>query len=316
MDAFAIARLVIGAAFLGVGAASDLRARRVRDPLWVSLGTVGLVLLAVEIGLSYWWVNDWLYLIAAALLFYMVFYGEPLLDEDGVHFRPVRLFFVGCAAAAFIAAVFLPNPAAFWLLPAGAVVLPDVGLAAVPVMILVYQGLYQVGLLRGGADTKALIALTLLAPLYPDVAPFPLLQPPPAVTTAMEAFFPFSLVVLVDAAILVLVVPLAYLAVNVARREFEWPVGLIGTKVPIDAVPPHAWVMERVGPKGERYAVLFPSRKADESELIAKLRAVGATRVWVERKIPFILLLFVGYLLAFIVGNVILGFLVAVLPRP
>ncbi len=316
MDAFAIARLVIGAAFLGVGAASDLRSRRVRDPLWVALGSIGLVLLAVEIGLSYWWVNDWLYLITAAILFYLVFYGEPLFDEDGFHVRPTRLFLLGSAAATFVAAVLLPNPYAFEFLPAFAVVIPDLALAAVPVMILVYQAFYQAGLLRGGADTKALIALTLLVPLYPDVSPFPLVQAPPAVTDAMRAFFPFSLVVLVDAAVLVLVVPLAYLVVNVARREFEWPVGLLGTRVPIDAIPPHAWVMERVGPKGERYAVLFPSRKADESQIVAKLRAVGATKVWVERKIPFIVLLFVGYVLAFFVGNLILGFLVAVLPGP
>ena len=316
MDAFAIARLVIGAGFLAVAALSDVRTRRVRDPIWVALGTVGLLLLAVEIGTSYWFWNEWLLLASAAILFYAVFYGRPILDEGGIRLRPMRVLCLGLATAAFVAALLLPNPYATEYLPAGAVVLPDAELASEPVMVLIYQAFYQVGLLRGGADTKGLIALTLLVPFHPETSPLPLLQPPAAVLSAMRVVFPFSLVVLVDAAVLMLAVPLAYLILNLARGEFEWPVGFLGTKVPIDAVPRHAWVMERVDARGERYAVLFPSRKADESEEIAKLRAVGSTRIWVEPKIPFVLLLFLGFLVAVLVGNLLVGLLTAVLPPP
>ena len=316
MDAYAVARLAVGAGFLALGAASDVRTRRVRDPVWIALGTVGLVVLAAQIATSFWYWNDWLLFLSAAILFYAVFYGKPILDADGLHLRPVRVLVLGAAAAAFVAALLLPNPYARSILPAGAVVLPDWELATMPVMVVVFQGFYQVGLLRGGADAKALIALTLLVPLYPDGAPLPLIQATPAVADAMRVVFPFSLVVLVDAAVLMLVVPLAYFAVNAARREFEWPVGFLGTKVPIDAVPRHAWVMERIDDRGERYAVLFPSRDKDESAEIAKLRAAGEKRVWVETKIPFVLLLFLGFLLAFAVGNLVLGFLTAILPPP
>lgn len=314
MDAFAAVRLVAGAAFLAVAAASDVRTRRVRDPLWIAMGTSGLLLLAAEIALSYWYWNDWLYLLSAALLFTAVFYGKPILDEDGVRLRPLRVLWLAVAALAFVAALLLPNPWASAYLPAGAVVLPDVALATVPVMLLAYQGFYQLGVLRGGADAKALLAVTLLVPLYPDASPFPLLVASPAVTGAMHVVFPFSLVVLADAAVLMLVVPLSYLAVNLARREFEWPVGFLGTKVPIDAIPEHAWVMERIDDHGERYAVLVPSRDKDETAVIEKLRAAGATRIWVEAKIPFLLLLFLGFLVAFVVGNLILGALTALLP--
>lgn len=316
MDAFAIARLVVGSAVLAVAAASDVRTRRVRDPVWVGLGTLGLLLLAAEIALSYGWWNDWLFLVSAAILFYAVFYGHPILEEDGLHLRPVRLLVLSAAAAAFVAALLLPNPMAAWYLPAGAVVLPDVQMATIPVMLIVYQGLYQVGLLRGGADAKALMALTLLVPLYPDASPFPLLRAAPAVEDAMRVLFPFSLVVLVDAALFMLAVPLAYLVVNLTRREFEWPVGFLGTKVPIDALPAHAWVMERVDEHGERYAVLVPSREADERAEVEKLRAAGATRIWVETKIPFVVLLVLGFFAAFFLGNLILGALSAVLPAP
>lgn len=314
MDAFAAVRLVAAAAFLAVGAASDVRTRRVRDPLWIAMGTAGLLLLGAEIVLSYWYWDDWLLLVSAALLFYAVFYGKPILDEAGVRARPFRLLWLGAAALAFVLALLLPNPYVTASLPLGAVVLPDAELAAVPVLLVVYQAFYQIGILRGGADAKCLLALTLLVPLYPDAAPFPLVGASPAVTNAMHVVFPFSLVVLANAAVLMLAVPLTYFIVNVARREFEWPVGFLGTKVPIDAIPRHAWVMERIDDHGEPYAVLFPSRDTDETEAIAKLRAAGRTRVWVEAKIPFVLLLFLGFLVAFFVGNLILGALTAVLP--
>ena len=308
MDAFAAARLAVGAGFLAYAAASDVRTRRVHDPVWIALGTIGLVLLLVQVGIDGGGAGLYAVVGPTAILFYAIFYGAPILDEDGVHLRPARLGLFALAALLVLAS-------AWWAFgPGNGDTTAYLRLLTMPAMVLVYQGFYQVGLLRGGADAKALIALTLLVPLYPDLSPLPLIQASPAVAGAMQVVFPFSLVVLVDAAVLMLVVPLAYLVVNVARWEFEWPVGFLGTKVPIDALPRHAWLMERIDAHGERYAVLFPSRDKDESGEIAKLRAAGATRVWVETKIPFVLLLFLGFLLAFGVGNLVLGFLTAVLP--
>lgn len=309
MDAFAAVRLVVGGGFLAAAAVADVRTRRVRDPLWVALGTIGLALILTELANTGAGVELYALVAATAILFYTLFYGRPTLDEDGVHLRAGRL-------GLFAVAALLVILSAWWVVGQGGDTTRYTRLLTMPAMVLVYQGFYQVGLLRGGADTKGLIALTLLVPLYPDVSPLPLVQPSPAVTGAMQAFFPFSLIVLVNAAVLMLVVPLAYLLLNLARRDFEWPVGFLGTRVPIDAIPRHAWVMERVGPHGERYAVLFPSRDRDDSEVIARLRAAGAARVWVETKIPFVLLLFLGYLIAFTVGNLLLGFLTAVLPAP
>ncbi len=316
MDAFAAARLVLGVGFLAAAATADVRTRRVRDPLWVALGTTGLVLLAVDIATSTWnyW-NDWLFLGSAAILFFAVFYGRPLLEEDGIYLRPLRLLVLAAAAAAWFAGLLLPTPV--YLTQLGMVYryVDNIQLAAVPVLILVYQGFYQLGFLRGGADAKAMMALTLLVPYYPDAAPFPILTLPAAVATTMKDLFPFSLTVLVNAAILFLAVPLAYLVVNVARGEFEWPQGLFGTKAPLDRLPPHVWLMERVGRDGERVAVLFPSRTKDDSEEVAKLRAAGADRVWVQPKVPFLVPLLIGYLLAFFAGNLMLAFLTAVLPH-
>lgn len=308
MDAFAAARLVVGAGFLAVAAVSDLRTRRVRDELWVAMGTIGLVLLAIDIVNSYWWVNDWFYFGSAAILFYSVFYGQPLFEEDGFHLRPVRILVLGAAAALFVAGLLLPNPNAYIFLPAFAVLIPDLALAAVPALIVVYEVFYQIGFLHGGADTKALIALTLVFPLALDTSPFPLLTTPIA--------FPFSFIALINAAIVFLVIPVAYLVMNAVRGDLAFPMALFGTRADLDRLPQHAWLMEKVDKRGEAVVVLFPRRGGDRAPEVEKLRAVGRTRVWVTHQVPFMVPLLAGTLLAFFVGNLLMAFLVAVLPRP
>ncbi len=314
MDAFAVARLVAGAGFLAVAATLDVRTRRVRDALWIGMGTVGLAILAIELTWTSAVVNSWLLLGSATVLFYAVFYGKPILDEDQIRLRPLRVLIFAAAAAGFLAALLLPTLVSTAGGSGG--LAPSTRLVSMPIMVLVYQGFYQLGLLRGGADAKAMIALTLLVPQYPDATPFPILGLQPNILQAMEAVFPFSLVALVNAAVLFLAVPIAYLVVNASRGDLEFPQALFGTKAPINALPVHAWLMERVDRDGERVAVLFPSRGKDESEEVRKLEAAGATRVWVQPKVPFLVPLFLGFLLAFFAGNLMLGFLTALLPRP
>ncbi len=316
MDPFAAVRLVIGAAFLTVAAFLDLQDRRVPDPVWIALGSVAFVVLAVDVATSYYGWNQWLLIGSAAIFFYAVFYGKPILDEDGAHARPFRLLVLAAAAVAWFAGVFLPNPVDRMYLPFGARVIPVAGLATVSVMVLLYQLFYQLGLLRGGADAKAMMALTLLVPLYPEASPFPLIVLPGSLQSAMQVLFPFSLTVLVDAAILFLAVPLVYLLVNAWRREVELPQAFFGTKADLDHLPRHVWLMERVDRDGERIAVLFPSRLMDQDEEVTKLKAAGADRVWIQPKLPFMVPLLAGFLLAFLVGNLMLGFLTAVLPHP
>ena len=154
MDAFAVARLVLGAGFLAVAAFLDVRTRRVRDLLWIAFGTVGLLVLALDIATSFYAANHWLLLGSAAILFYAVFYGKPILDEDGVHLKPARLLVLVAPAAAWFGGVLLPNPVDTMMLPAFARVVPIPELASVSVLILIYQLFYQTGLLRGGADAK------------------------------------------------------------------------------------------------------------------------------------------------------------------
>ncbi len=301
MDAFAATRFAVGAGCLVVAATSDLRTRRVRDPLWIGLGTFGLVLLGAQlVGARSPW-TAWSLVGSAAILFYAVFLGKPLFDDTGFHPRPVRILLFLAAAALFFA------PLGTGLSGAGGPPLAE--LASMPLMLVVYQLFYRVRLLHGGADTKGLIALTLLIPSYPEATPFPVLTADPRVESIVRVAFPFSFVVWVDAAIVSLAVPIGLVLYNAVRRDRAFPQAFLGYRAPLDQLPRHAWLMERITDGGEHVLVLFPKRGADPAAQVARLRARGIKRAWVTPQIPFMVPLFVGFVLAFVTGNLLVGIL-------
>lgn len=300
VDAFAATRLAIGAGFLIFAAASDVRTLKVRDPVWIALGSIGLAILAVQLASEQAALDGFALLGSSAILFYTIFFGKPLLDEEGFRARPLRILLFLVAAALFL------FPAASRAdtgesLPPGIL-----ELYAAPAMVVLYQALYRTPLLHGGADVKGLIALTLLVPTYPDLDPFPILQQDPRIESVLRIFFPFSLIVWVNAALLALALPVFLLVRNAIKGDLAFPQGLLGYRVPIDAVPPRMWLMERVNQRGEHVLVLFPRRGGNRAQDLARLREVGSSHVWVTPKIPLVSLLPLGFVLSALVGNVLL----------
>src|SRR5438309_2486813 len=92
MDGFAVTRLVIGAGFLLAAAVADVRTRRVPDPLWIGLGSIGLVVLAVGLSQDQIEPDAWAVVGSAVLLFFAIFCGRPLCEQDVFHARSFRLF--------------------------------------------------------------------------------------------------------------------------------------------------------------------------------------------------------------------------------
>jgi len=303
VDAFAATRLAIGTAFLLVAALSDVRTRKVRDPLWISLGSIGLLLLAVQLSLEPSDFATPALLGSSAILFYAIFLGAPLFDEDGFHPRPLRL------ALFALAAVLLLTPAAIHAARGESLSQRTLELYSMPVMVIIYQLFYRARLLHGGADAKALIALSLLVPTYPDMAPFPLFGTNPRVEGMLRAALPFSLVIWVDAAVLFLAVPVVLLVVNGIRGDLAFPQAFLGYRVRTDSIPRHAWLMEKIDRRGDHVLVLFPKRGGDPAADLARLREAGVDRVWVTPQVPFMVPLLGGFLLAFLVGNVLLAIL-------
>jgi preflagellin peptidase FlaK len=303
MDGFAITRLAIGVGFLLVAAVADVRTRRVPDPLWIGLGAIGLVILAFELVQDQIEADAWALLGSAAILFFVIFYGAPLFGEDGFHPRPFRFLLFVVAAGLFV------YPAVHHSTSGAPLSQGLLELYSMPAMILVYQLFYRVRILHGGADAKALIALGLLVPTYPSVAPFPLMTIDPRVAAFWRVTFPFSLVMWVDAAVLFLAVPLGLLVWNAAHGDVAVPQALLGYRARLDAFPSHAWLMEKITARGDHVLVLFPKRGGNPTQDLERLRAAGIRRAWVTPQVPFMVPLLGGFLLAFFVGNVLLGFL-------
>ena len=303
MDVFAATRLAIGTALLLIAAVSDVRTRRVRDPLWIALGSIGLILLAVHLSLDPSDLVTPALLGSAAILFYAIFFGAPLFDEDGFHPGPVRLALFALATVLFLA------PAAIQAARGESLSQRTLELYSMPAMVIAYQLFYRTRLLHGGADAKALIALSLLVPTHPDMALFPLFGMDPRVEGLLRITLPFSLIIWVNAAFLFLAVPIGLLVLNAIRGDFAFPQAFLGYRVGTDSIPRHAWLMEKIDRQGNRVLVLFPRRGGDPAGDLARLRDAGVDRVWVTPQIPFMVPLFVGFLLAFVLGNVLVGLL-------
>lgn len=163
---------------------------------------------------------------------------------------------------------------------------------------LVYA-FYWLGLLAGGADAKALIALAVLLPFPLHLGALPLRATP----------LPPAFGVLGNALVAFLAVPLGLLAWNIAKGRPRLPHALLGVPMPLEeAQRRHVWPMEYV--EGGRVRTkLLPSRFVWEEEDWAALRAAGRREVWVTPKVPFMVPLLAGFVAMFVAGDLVAGWL-------
>jgi len=301
VDGFAAFRVLTGLAFLGFASCRDLKTRRVPDEVWIVMGVLALVLLEVELvqGGASW--EHQLLLVPTAIIFFGVFFGEEMWTEEGFRLRPIRLIVYAVAGLllAFLAYHFWSTSGsdsnAFW------------GHLSMPIMLVLAHVFYQFGLLRGGADAKAFMSIAILVPIYPSIGPgLPLVSLSPTIQHAVDLMFPFALVALLDAALLLVFLPLFFLVFNALRGDAKGIQALFGYRVGIDKVPKFVWLMDRVE-NGKHLRILLPRKREDRNEQIARLREKGFDRVWVTPQIPFLVPLTFGFAAAFLVGNFILG---------
>lgn len=247
-----------------------------------------------------------------------------LAQDVGLVTDLVRLFLgtVLLAFASYTDWMWRRAPNVLWLILAGAgVVLLAVEavltwdtvraqwayLAFVPAFWVAILVFYRYGLIAGGADAKALLALGILAPFPLDLgAGLPLLQSP----------LPGSFVIMANSLLAFLLIPVTLFLLNLVRGDFAIPAAFLGTRVPVEGFEDrHAWPMQ-VLEEGVLRMRYFASRNAGplEEELEA-LRAAGVKTLWATPKVPYMIPLLVGFILAFTAGDVLLGLLQAVLPR-
>ncbi|MCX6650239.1 MAG: hypothetical protein NT131_01065 [Methanomassiliicoccales archaeon] len=288
MEELTWASLGLAMAVMAVAAVSDWRTRTASDAHWYILGLGGALLLGLQL-----WTDgvSWVYLVCLvlmALVFVDLLRDRPGMFEDGFHPLPLILYMLTIVAYAYLSLEHF-NGEHYWTL------------VTVPLLIIFFFILYQLDVIKGGADAKCLIALSLCFPLYPTLEGLPLLA---LNDPAMLEILPFPLLVLFNGAILTLLVPIAMLLVNLLRRDLRFPLMLFGVRMDLEeAKKKHVWPMEKVV-DGQSHSVLFP-RGDDEGDW-ESLRAAGVVRPWVTPKVPFLIPLTLAILFSLLVGNLLL----------
>ena len=170
-------------------------------------------------------------------------------------------------------------------------------LLVIPMMFGVAYLLFRVGVIFGGADAKALMSLSILVPFWPKIGNlFPL----------WASILPFPWVIFSNSIFLFLFIPFILIVINAFKKNLEFPYYLVGYKMSIDrARKSFVWPLERVDDKGERSFVWHPVSDEQIQEEFDRLEKLGRKMVWVTPKIPFMIPLLIGFVLSFIVGDIL-----------
>jgi preflagellin peptidase FlaK len=173
-------------------------------------------------------------------------------------------------------------------------------LAFIPIMILLMYAFFQMRLLFGGADAKALMALAILVPIQPILWDLPV----------WKSIFPGSWIIFANSAILFLLIPLSLLIFNIMKRNLKFPHAILGYKISVEkAKQTFIWPMEKIR-DGKRKLVYMP-KDFDVNEELAAFEKQGITEIWVTPKIPFMIPLLAGFLVSFFLGDLLTLFVKA-----
>jgi len=312
-----VTRLLAGLVTLAVASMTDVRTRRVPNALWyvTAAGGAGILVadLATVDGGGAWAVA--LAFPVVAVFAVVVTGGElwPVMPDDepdpGRELTPAeaRVYVADIAASAvllaasvavmYLASRHLDDPAPLWRATGSVTV------------ILLALALYYFRLLHGGGDAKALMTLAVLFPTAPLAGgALPLIGLP----AEADLVFPFALVVLIDAALLVVLSPLAFLAISARRGPLRLPEALFGYPVPAGEYDEgRMWLLHEAGEDGALRRRLWPRRSKAAAEARARalgvMRERGDARVYASPKLPFMVPMLAGLLVAAIVGNVVMG---------
>ena len=286
---FSVMRFIICFVFLGISVISDLKTRRVSNKLWLIMAPTAVAVLMMDLYLR--GVNWRYYLILIPIGFLLV---EALIERPPVVLKGkvnvlVLIWFLAPVITLIYMLYSIESSMLLWSLMS---ILAMMGAAFV---------FYYFALIYGGADAKAIVVLAVLFPFYPEIPGITFWGGDPAMLEFMEVFFPFTFVILLNAAILSLILPVYYVLKNLKNGDLEFPLMFFGYKHKVDEIEESfVWPMEYyVGDK--RKVKLFPRGMTDDK--LDSLKEKDLEKAWVTPKIPFLVFIFLGYLISYIIGN-------------
>lgn len=164
----------------------------------------------------------------------------------------------------------------------------------IPIWMILMYVFFQLRLIFGGADAKALMALGILVPLQPMISGYPLWQ----------SIMPFPWVILANSVILFLFIPVSLLAYNLCKRNIAFPYCFLGYMMDVEkAKAKFVWPLEKIV-NGERKFVYMP-KEFDAEDEFEEFEKHGVKQIWVTPKIPFMIPLLAGFICSFILGDIL-----------
>lgn len=165
----------------------------------------------------------------------------------------------------------------------------------IPFMIGLFFAFFQLRLIFGGADAKALMAIAILAPLEPSIEQFPIWK---------GSVMPFSWSIFSNSIIMFMFIPLGFLIFNIAKRNIKFPYALLGYKTNLQkAREKFVWPLEKIVDGQRKFAYMPKEYDADDE--FEEFEKNGIDEVWVTPKIPFMIPLLIGFIFAFIFGDIL-----------
>lgn len=263
----------------------DWRTRRVPNAYWIALSLVGLALIPIQLLADEKDLKFLLIMVPILVILSDVYWGS----EEGPLAKYMTVAKYAVAVVAIVALAYLWGTDRYFQ-----------HFLAVPIMMLLIVAMYMLDVIRGGADAKALLSLSILFPFYPVLGSFPILHSDAA---SAEIIFPFSFVILITAAVVVVVLPLGFLAKNLASRDFQFPLAFLGYRMECAEIgKSHVWLMERIL-DGRHVTSTRTRRDEDLDKEVEALSEAGYKRIWVTPKIPFIVPMTASIILSAVIGN-------------
>ena len=164
----------------------------------------------------------------------------------------------------------------------------------VPIMIVLMYILFQLRLIFGGADAKALMAIAVLVPFQPEILQYPL----------WKTVMPFPWTIFSNSIILFLLIPLSLFIFNLIKRHIEFPYSFLGYKMSVQkAKQKFVWPLEQIVDGKRRF--LYMPKDFDVTEQLTEFEQQGIKTIWVTPKIPFMIPLLAGFVVSFFIGDIL-----------
>lgn len=219
-EVFDIIRVVTIVAVLILASVSDLRTREVSDRHWIVLAAIGTICMLYASSDAGVRKEHIMMIIGTIMIALSVFVDLERKRTIAVLFYMTMILLF---AVPMMTAWDDPLVRQF---------------AIIPITFLLFLGLYFTGILKGGADVKCMITLTMVMQTYPHFYGSPLISVP----TEMSSIFPFPIAVLFHAALFSILVVFFNLHRNIRNGDGLSMIALTGYNVPAEeAERTHVW---------------------------------------------------------------------------